>query len=413
MAAAARAGRGARRLRAARIVLGLALTSAAAAGARAQSATPGRGEVPGIKESLGCDEAVQAVLARYDTRVDAGSGAASASIAPWLAPPEIRVRSDLGTRDQESRVGVRMPVPVPGVPSARAKADGARAAHAAAAAQVVRAELSADVRKEYALARRARRDREVSERVAGVAHARASAVARLTESGGATALDRETAVLQAAAADDAAVRARREEQTAVQAIVTRTGVAPALEAEACASVPAAMADEALAQNPQLRMAQEDLAAAEADALLSKRRQWVWPSFVEMSWVHEEARRQDGVLFQAGVEVPFPGSGVSAPEVRRQELDLERRVTEGRVRAEVERARARYDDAQATVQRLDAEAARLDGARALAARADRAGAVPEDVWNLEREIAAWERRKIEAEYQAAIAGIELRLALGMP
>ncbi len=411
MAAARQAAPDPRRRRAARLLACIAFASAV--GLRAQATQPVHADDTDVEQPLGCEEAVQSVLVQYDTRVDDGTGIAPSSIAPWLAPPEIRVRSDLGTRDQESRLGVRMPVPVPGVPSARAKADGARAAHAAAATQLVAARLSADVRKEYATARRARRERDVSERVARAAHGRAAAVARLTESGGATALDRETAALQAAAADDAVARARREEQSAVQAILTRTGRTPALEAGTCAAVPAAAADELLAENPQVRMAHEDLAEAEADALLSKRRQWVWPSFVEMSWVHEESRQQDGMLFQAGVEVPFPRGDASAPEVRRQQLDLERRVTEGRVRAEVERARARYEDAQATVQRLEAEASRLASARALAAQADRAGAAPEDVWNLEREIAAWERRAIEAEYDAAIAAIDLRLALGLP
>jgi outer membrane protein TolC len=405
MAAARRAATQTQPWRAVRLLACLAIAGAGAA-ARAQQTPTERGGGP-----LACEEAVLRVLAQYDT--SPGGGTAPSSVARWLAPPEVRVRSNLGTLNQQSRLGVRMPVPVPGVPSARAKADGARAAHAAAAVQATRARLAADVRTEYATARRARRQREVDERVARAARERASALARLTASGGATALDRETAALQAAAADDAVERARREEQSALEVIQARTGAPPELGNGTCATTPPTTADDTLPQNPEVRMAHEDVAAAEAEALLSQRRRWVWPSFVEMSWVHEEARQQDGVLFQAGVEVPFPSGGASAPEVRRQELDLERRVTEERVRAEVERARARYEDARAALRHLEAEAPRLAGARDLAAQADRAGAAPEEIWNLEREIAAWERRTIEGEYDAAIAAIEWRLALGLP
>jgi outer membrane protein TolC len=365
---------------------------------------------------LDCEEAVRLVTSEHPSvraaRAKTAEADAAASVLRWLDPPEVRLRTDAGTRDDERRVGLRWPLPAPGAARAKARAAEARRQEVAAEAALIGAKVAAQLRKEFATARHAREERRILEQLAQRAREHAETTEKLTEIGTVTALEREAVFLNAGEIEVKAARARSREEIALLAISQSIG-GPATPSPApCASAEETEIEASLGSHPETEAARQRVAAAAEESLIARREAWLWPSFIELTWAEAPDNNQDGVLLQAGIEVPVVGRtlGEAVHHERQRRLAFESVQHELRARAEA--AAARYQTARREREGLEAMRSRAEGARDLAEQASEAGAAPSDLWRLEERLADWEMRLNDAQYDEELARIELRLALGL-
>lgn len=373
-------------------------------------------ELAAVSE-VDCETAVNLVLADHpsvravESRVD--EARASSAIVRWLERPEVRVRTDADTRaNDDVRLGVRLPLENPWAVAAREREAAERVLQRSAELDEVKAGLAAAVRTDYAGLRRARAARAIRDRLAERAREYLAAMEGLTKAGSATVLDRENAALVAAETEEEATRGREREDLARVAVARWNGGAPAGGGATCAVVPDIVLEEAVANHASVRAAAARAAAAEAEASAVAAEQWLWPSFVEATWVRE-AQESDGVLVEAGVRLPVPDRRVAGEKARARRFADERDATAAAVRVAIERAVAEERASRERVARLEGAGERLTSARSWAERGAAAGAAAEDLWDLERRIADWEQRLIEARYEAELRQIELRREMGLP
>jgi outer membrane protein TolC len=399
-------------------VLAIPLLLGCAAGrAAAEPLAATEGDAVGLP--LGCEAAVQLVLAAHPLVEAAEAGLreaeANASFLRWIDSPELRLRTDAGSIDDDHRVGLRWPLPAPGAAGARARAGQAGADRRAAEIDRTRAVLAAEVRRDYAAVRHASADAAVLERLADHASRYADAVSGLMRAGSATVLEQETARLRATETEERAATARDRERLALEAAKRWTGRSPSRDNDECAGDADLGPDgDILETHPDIRIARARAAAAEQDAVATRREAWVWPSFVEVTWIREtDGKDRDGVLLQTGVELPVTGRRSEEAEAREQKLALRSRSIEQGIGAEVEAARLGYRNAREKVKRIEARGEDVKRARDLLARGAKAGADPGEVWRLAREIADWEIEANQARYEEELARIQLRLSAGLP
>ncbi|MFQ5665031.1 MAG: TolC family protein [Candidatus Binatia bacterium] len=385
------------------------------AGVQAETVPGAAVEPPHAQAPLDCEAAVTFVLAEHPGIKAAQSGVlearALADIMRWLARPELRVRTDASTRGDETRLGVRWPLAVPGVPGAKTAAAQSQVRWSSAEADALRAQVAAAVRLDYAAVRYARAQRGVLEQLAASARLHAQVVRQLTVAGTATALALESATLAAEEAREEAARARVHEELADRAVTRWTGQPAPAGSGPCASAPAFSVDAAVAARPDVRRAKAALAAADAEARATVRKRWLWPSFVQATLVHE--RGDDGVLLEAGVPLPLPNKQAIAAAARRQKLRFQLEAVERRARAEIEAAVAQVHAARARLTRWNAAAGTLARAQTVAVQAEQAGAAPDELWRLERHLTERQRHVNETRYELEKQEIKLRLRLGLP
>ncbi|MBI4516369.1 MAG: TolC family protein [Deltaproteobacteria bacterium] len=366
-------------------------------------------------DAADCDSVVAAAVAE-DPAIRAAQAAVSearagASALRWLDPPEVRLRSDAATRNDQARLGVRWPLPGPGVASASAQAAQAREAMALAEVDALAARTAAAVRADCAELRHAREQRELSEHLMTAAARHSQAVQTRTSAGISTALAEEHALLDAAEAQEQALQARAREDAAVTAMRRWTAEPLALDRHVCIAPAEINAEDAAGRHPSVRLARAAVLAAESEDLAVQRRHWLWPSFVQVSWVRELSERHDGVLVETGVKLPLPDKETAASAARLDTRRFELQAAERRAEAEITAAAAAAGEAAAAVNRMEAGADSLARAQALVGSGTEAGADPQELWRLDRRLAERRQRLSTARYQAELKCIELRRMLG--
>jgi outer membrane protein TolC len=373
---------------------------------------------PAVAEPpLDCDAVVAAVMAQDPAlraaRAAVDEAQAGASMLQWLSSPEMRARSDASTRNDQVRAGVRWAPPAPGVATAKAAAAQARETRATAEADALAARTAAAVRADFAALWYAQARRQTLTRLVDAATAHVSAARTQAAAGVVSALAEQSAMLEVDDLREQLAQARAREEIARAAMQRWIDQPIALDGSMCAAAVDAVPDDAVAQHPDVRAARGAATAAEFEAKAATRDHWVWPSFLQVTWVRELDDRSDGVLLEAGIPLPISTRETEAARARLQVRQLDLQAAERRVRGDIDTATAAEHEASATLQRLEARADDITRAQALLDSGARAGADPNELWRLQRQIAEWQERVNAAHYQLELRRIELRRALGRP
>lgn len=368
-----------------------------------------------VSAGLDCETAVSYVLAHHPA-VEAGRAGvlearAATDLNRWLGDPELRVRTETLTRNRDTRVGLRLPVPGPGVPGAERRAAEAQLGASAAEADAVAAQIAAAVRADYALVRYAEARHAILAGLAEKAQERAALIGHMVEAGTATSLEQASASLEAREARDRAERAREARMMAEQAVRRWTGQ-PAGTTD-CAGLGAIDPEHAVESHPAVREARAEAEEAGANAFIARRERWPWPSFVEITWVREHGDGENGVLFQAGIDLPVPSTSIEEALAREHRRRLESAAAEWTVRGDIQSAARDHAVARQVLERIEAESDEIRRIRALLAEGELEGASPDQLWSLHRRVAEWEERLNEARYETDLRAIELRLKSGRP
>ncbi len=361
-----------------------------------------------------CEAAVAAALARHPLVKAAEAGIpvqhVAANAADELPVPEIRARDDARNPGGMLRVGVRVDLPVPGAASARVEAARAEGRHVAAEADFVRAEVAAEVRIAFAELTFAREMRRIRERQRTLALARRSEAEALLRAGAATVLAEQSAALRVLRAEAALAEAIQEEESAAVAIRRWAGLPPAAGPSACAAPPETPTD--LRTHPSVRAAVEEAQAADANAFAARRDAWAWPTFVELSWDHDDDDG-DALLVATGLRLPWASGEADVAEAEATQAVAEARAALEEVEAEVAAARGALASARAALAHLEGAREVLGTVAALADRGEQGGADPREVIDLRERLEDYAADLAEARLRVDIAAAELRLALGLP
>jgi hypothetical protein len=359
-----------------------------------------------------CAAIVAAALERSSTLHAARAGlpvlrAERAAATDWSAP-ELRLRDNLAAPGVEPRVGLRVALPGPGVGGARAMAALEREVLSRAELGLLEAEVAHAARALIAEIRHARRALTVRSAYAEASREHAADMARLETAGMGNGLVGTTTRLEALEAVEEVEVRTTELGVLERGLAVRTGGGRVDDVSSCE---ASVSAELSIFEEHARAAR---AAADAERVEAVRSAWIWPSFLEFAWQRDETAglRTDRILAEVGVQLALPGPD----EADVAEAKLEQVKAESE--AQVEAARARFDEAvdavaraRATVRRLEEMKPEIERARDLAEQARRAGAQSGEVRGLWRKVLDHQRRLDDATLVLELAVAEWIAASG--
>lgn len=356
----------------------------------------------------GCESLARFAVAHHPTLRAARAGVAvaraEADALTASDPPSLRLRDDLRHPGRRWRVGLEVPLGVPGEGAARAAQGRARVHLTEAQVRLAEAEVAAAARADHVDWRRARAAHTYAAQRAEDAAQRVTMLQTRVAAGTATTLALEAERLDARSlrADAAAAATRLAEAEArVRAWAQQTAVGEA----ACASAPAAP-DE----HPRVRAARAAWRSAHAEAAADDRAAWPFFDRLAVLW-DAEAQGDDRLLLS--VELPLPWFG------RRAEAEASAaRATAAE--AEVAAADRAVRDALAEAEATAASAARaaaaqddVEAAEALLRRAAEAPTDAAEVLALRRAVSRLRHAAQRAALDLEAAQVELRRARGVP
>ena len=366
--------------------------------------------------ALGCDAAIVAVLERDPTLRAARAGRAVAqrdvdAAGRWDGP-ELRLSDNLRDFANEWKAELRFPLPGPGVSGAENSAAEARVQLTAAEVRALEVQVAQGIRAAHAdlafVAARALLDREA----AAAALRRAELVAERATAGTATAVAAMEAKLVAVAAEDTSRATEREVARHRERLTTRVGSPPDALVQCTAPRTTAGNSEV---HPTIAIALAQAWESDAVAFAESRAAWIWPTFAQVGWAADTAgnNRQDRILVEVGIALPFPGAddGDVARSLAEQHR-LAAEATRIAVGSAVDEAESMWREARAQRAALEARQGEIDAAAALLARAESAGAAPDELSTLSKRLRDHSRALAESEHALARAAAEVFAARGL-
>ena len=377
--------------------------------------TPAEPTTEALKDALGCTAAIERVLRehpllRRDNR-KAREISESPSLWNYLSQPELRLRSDAGTRNHQTRVGMRLPLEVPGAIRAEQESLRGRIALNEAEFETVIIRTTAALRRSYAKLRHAYQER--LRLAALLENARQILESTKAESkiGLVSILSESSAAIRVTEAQEELAAAQSREVLAEKMIRRWTKHAAEKTEIDCIELSSEDSIQQVGNHAAVRMAAGRAHSATSDVLAESRQGWLWPSFLEITWVGER-EGDDGLLLQAGLELPLPRNGQSKAMHRERQMSYRLDRVREKVAADIDSAKARLQEAESAGQRSISAQGQIREAEKLLRRGHEVGADTGELWDLARSISSWQQRANQVQLDAALSSIDYRLALGL-